>query len=518
MISEWLIILGMREVPTETSKVRYWYSRALSHLREMRVAKLAGLFPKREGWSNVVEHELVEAEAVDVLAEMLGLPGDERESLNKAASLHDVYKRKEREWFKQFGVQGAHRAEREQTEFLRDQDYDDEVIRLTQLVGGYALGYFIEDLGAAKLQLKKDLKLSELIIHYIDDVTLNSDLVTLEERAAYVKKRYKEEDEKARELFAGRTGTKVMLEIGRQIEERLANMVGVYPPEGLPKYIKQKILERIEARWLEGVGMEAANAAAQIFQELGERGKRQVGVNRFGEPVLLADLKCEEVVLNVLKKSGLPIKVICEEHGEVVLGEGEPKYLAVLDGIDGTRQYLSEDNPYRVFGTLLGIFGNTDPKYKEAIASFAMEHSAQKLFIALKHQGTFMLKDGKRERIILQGPSGVSPSLKMFGDAESRYTKQLSSYRVVQTNSAAQNFIALLRGSADVVSLYTLKGNLEEAVFYLMIKEAGGVMIKSDDGRNLGDEKYLEFGRGEDHQGIVACATPQLASAILGLA
>lgn len=508
----------MSEVSAETSKVRYWYSRALSHLKEMRAAKLAGLFPKKEGWRNVVEHELVEADEARVLAYDLGLPDDEQENLENAASLHDVYKRKEREWFNEFGVQGAHRAEREQAEFLRDLGYNDEVIRLTQLVGGYALGYFIEDLGAENLQLKKDLKLSDLIIHYVDDITLGSDLVTLEERAAYVRERYKEEDEKAREIFAGRTGTEVMLEVGRQIEEKIASVLGVSPHEDLPKYIKQKIQERIETRRLGGVCMEAAKAAAWIFQDLGEGGKQEVGTNRFGEPILLADLKCEEAVLNVLKKSGLSIKVICEEHGEVVLGEGEPKYLAVLDGIDGTRQYLSEDSPYRVFGTLLGIFANTDPRYNEAVASFAMDHSSGRLFMALKDQGAYMLKDGKREKITLQGPSDFNENLKMFGDAESRYTRQLVPYHVVQTNSAAQNFIALLNGSADVVSLYTLKGNLEEAVFYLMIKEAGGVIVKSNDGKDLGDEKYLEFGQAEGHKGVVACATPELASAILELA
>lgn len=502
---------------SETPRVRYWYGRALSHLREMRAAKLAGLFPKKEGYRNVVGHMLVEEQGADVLAEMLGLPGDERESLDKAASLHDVYKRKEREWFKEFGVQGARKAEREQPEFLKGLGYDAETIRLTELVGGYSLEYFVEDPNAHKLELKKDLKLSEMIIHYVDDVTLNSDLVPLEERIAYVKERYREEDEGGRQIFAGRLYSDVAYEVSRQIEEKFARMLKVSPPSDLPKYIKQKIEERIETKRLEGVCMEAANAAAQIFQELGEQGKHEVGTNRFGEPILLADLKCEEAVLNVLKKTGLPMKVICEEHGEVVLGEDEPKYLAVLDGIDGTRQYLSEDSPNRVFGTLLGIFPNTDPRYKEAIASFAMDHSSGRLFMALKGQGTFMLKDGKRERIILQGPFDFNENLKMFGDAESRYTKQLVPYRVVQTNSATQNFIALLNGSADVVSLYTLKGNLEEAVFYLMIKEAGGVIVKSDDGKDLGNEKYLEFGQGGDHRGIIACATPQLASAILGL-
>ena len=72
----------------------------------MRVAKTTGLFPKSEGWRNVVEHELVGAEAADVLAEALSLPKPERDNLYTAAILHDAYKRREIELAREKGASG----------------------------------------------------------------------------------------------------------------------------------------------------------------------------------------------------------------------------------------------------------------------------------------------------------------------------------------------------------------------------------------------------------------------------
>lgn len=224
----------------------YWQQRSLSHLREMRAAKLAGLFPKKEGWRNVVEHELVEAEAADVLGEAVGLAEIERKSLYSSALLHDVYKRREREAFKQKGAEAAQETDEKQAAFLESLGYTKEVAELTQLAGGYSLAHFLEDPSTENLVLKKDLPLADLILHYVDDITLGSDLVPLKERIAYVKEKYKEEDEKGKELYGGRLPSDVSYEVSRQIQKKLAGIIGV-DAETLPNWIKRKIEERINA-------------------------------------------------------------------------------------------------------------------------------------------------------------------------------------------------------------------------------------------------------------------------------
>lgn len=231
---------------SESKKTNYWRKRALGHMREMRAAKLAGLFPKSEGWRNVVEHELVEFEAFDVLAEAVGLEESEKRKGATAALLHDVFKRKEREAYAKSGAEGAKEADQEQAEFIKSLGYEGDIAELAGLAGGYSLPHFLEDLKTKALTLKKDIPLVELIVHYVDDITLGSDLVLLKDKVNHVKEKYKEEDDEGRAIFGGRLPSDVQYEVGGQIEARLAQMIGIDEPETMPLWIKTKIEERIE--------------------------------------------------------------------------------------------------------------------------------------------------------------------------------------------------------------------------------------------------------------------------------
>lgn len=238
----------MSEGVKEKQQTKYWQKRSLQHLPEMRAAKAAGLFPKKEGWSNVVEHEIVEAEACDVLADALGLPSTERTQLRDAAALHDVFKRREKELMEKMGPSGYDVGQEEEAKFLKERGYSEEIIRLARSVGHSSLFPMIKDPKAPQLKVREDIDLSTLIIHYIDDITLNSDLVPLNQRIDYLEKnpRYTETNEQGRAVFAGRAYFEVQREVSRQIEERFARILGVEPPEKLPEWIKTKIAERIE--------------------------------------------------------------------------------------------------------------------------------------------------------------------------------------------------------------------------------------------------------------------------------
>lgn len=88
-------------------KTNFWAKRALNAISIMRDSRETGLFPKSEGWRNVIEHELVEAEAADVLGEMLGLLDKDRQNLRTAALIHDIFKRKEIEEYSKLGPGGV---------------------------------------------------------------------------------------------------------------------------------------------------------------------------------------------------------------------------------------------------------------------------------------------------------------------------------------------------------------------------------------------------------------------------
>lgn len=229
---------------------RYFQKRSLAYLSQMRDAKIRGLFPKSEGWRNVVEHEIVEAEACDVLAEELHLAEEIRRNINLAASVHDINKRREIELMRKVGYLGYDRGQSDQDDFLKERGYSEEVVDLAGSVGSGSLFEFLVDSKAGELQVREDLPLSKLIVHYVDDIVLRNNIVPLKERIAYLLTvpGYNELNEAGRKDFNGKTAFEVQFEVSRQIEQRLAGLLNIDPPESLPDFIKGKIEGRIKAQ------------------------------------------------------------------------------------------------------------------------------------------------------------------------------------------------------------------------------------------------------------------------------
>lgn len=229
----------MSEQSLDKSKTKYWQRRSLHSLPEMRRNKETGLFPKSEGWRNVVEHELVEAEAADVLAEKLGLSEETRNTLRVAALLHDVHKRKEIEKARKEGPSGFDESAKEQSLWLKSLNYSREVIDLTESVGHTSFKEFIENFDSIPIAKK--------IMHYVDDIVLNSDIVPLNIRVNALEEnpRYKELNEQGRLVLGGRTYSEVQREISQKIEQEFAPKLGVENPSDIPAFIKKCIEIRI---------------------------------------------------------------------------------------------------------------------------------------------------------------------------------------------------------------------------------------------------------------------------------
>lgn len=220
-------------------KRRFWSHRALAAMSIMRQSKETGLLPKSEGWSNVIEHELVEAEAVDVLGEKLGLSDEERQNLRTAALLHDVFKRREIEKARKEGPQSFDESAVEQVEWIRSLGYPEEIIELIESVAHTSFEKFDKDFNTISTARK--------IIHYVDDITLGNNIVSLNERIASLEANheYRKLNERGKEVFNGKTYFEVQREISKKIEAEFAPRLGVSDPAAIPEYIKNCINDRI---------------------------------------------------------------------------------------------------------------------------------------------------------------------------------------------------------------------------------------------------------------------------------
>jgi len=252
-------------------------------------------------------------------------------------------------------------------------------------------------------------------------------------------------------------------------------------------------LEKERISEIEKIGISALEAARVVHNSLGISGRERVQTNQFGEEALKADIACEQAVLEVLRHSGLSFIVNSEEHGLITIGRN-PQLYALLDGIDGTESARP--------GTMFGIFSSTDPTYEKYLFSGIADHSRQEILTAVKGHGAFVrTADGMIRKL----PSSEETELEegriysyaslfpQFGLDGSRFEKALEKFSPTYINSTAAHYADLVSGRADVVIECTRKGNLELSA-YGLVREVGGV-ICDEKGRDIGEQKYLEFGQ-----------------------
>ncbi len=252
---------------------------------------------------------------------------------------------------------------------------------------------------------------------------------------------------------------------------------------------------------IEEIGIEALKAAKRVHDELGEDGLTPVpSPNQFGERALKADVEAESAVIKYLRESGLPIRVISEEHGITNLSK-KPKFLGILDGIDGTSQFIAGRCTLR-YAAMLGIASGVNPRYEDCLFSGIMEHSTNRLWIGIRGQGSFLVDpEGNRTQIHASSRTVFDDSTKIYSmspeynDTAIKYLPAL--VRKFKTQLPLSEAIALAdiaSGKADLIIEATRKGNVEQAAAFRLVTEAGGVMVDIT-GRSIGAQKYLQWGQ-----------------------
>lgn len=268
------------------------------------------------------------------------------------------------------------------------------------------------------------------------------------------------------------------------------------------------------------IGILALREAKIVHDQLGEGGLTVISSpNQFNEQALKADVEAEKAVLRSLRESGLPIRVISEEHGTTNLSE-KSTLLGVLDGIDGTSQYKKGRGRLR-YATMLGIASGTDPRYSDYLFSGIMEHGANRLWIGIRNQGSFLVDpNGNRTQIHTSSRLVFDNSTKTYS-MQPEYNATSRKYltglgKKFQTQlpwSAAIEYVDIASGEFDLGAEATRKGNLEQMIAFGLITEAGGVMVDIN-GRSIADQKYLLWGQQKSLL-LVTASTPELAKDFL---
>lgn len=272
---------------------------------------------------------------------------------------------------------------------------------------------------------------------------------------------------------------------------------------------------------LKEIGILALQEANKTHDKLGEKGEKIIQKNAYGDTALKVDIEAEKAIIEILKNKGVPIRIISEEHGIVGLCD-DPKYFGILDGLDGSKQYLRARGKSR-YGTMFGIFSGVNPSYNDYLFSGIMEHSGRKLIYAAKGEGSHLLAEGTTA-IQCSKRKDFEADTRIFIDQHGQdekwhkfmyetFTKKLPGFTLNWLGSSAIYYVDLSIGETDLVLECTRKGNLEIAIAYGLITESGGVMVTLD-GKSVGPKKYLEFGQ-DQYVPIISACTKDLANSFI---
>lgn len=273
-----------------------------------------------------------------------------------------------------------------------------------------------------------------------------------------------------------------------------------------------------ERQRIVGIALDALLATRQLHDRLGVAGEETVQKNQFGETALRIDVESEKTIIEAFRKSGLPIRIVSEEHGITSLSEN-PEFLAVLDGLDGTKTYREQRGAGR-YGTMLGIYSGNHPKYEDYLFGGVAEHGLNRLIFASKGNGAFIRQQERDTPIKTSGLKGIDNQTKYGVDEyfefnRNLYLPVLQRAKQIREFSAESRYVDVAAGDADLGLESSRKGNLEIAAAYGIIREAGGVIV-DENGKDIGSQEYERFGQ-DSQIPIITAATPELAQQLVEL-
>lgn len=282
-----------------------------------------------------------------------------------------------------------------------------------------------------------------------------------------------------------------------------------------------------EVNFLKQTTVKLLKNTYQLHYQLGEEGKVVGSFNQFGESSLTADWEAEETVINGCRSAGIPIVISSEEHGEVTVGEN-PRYRGILDGIDGTNAYRMETGPY---GTMFAIYEGVNPRYRDYLAAGIIEYPTGRILLAARNQGAFVLADNQSHPVATSNKINLDPQqtriyidggfefnkrlyVPKFGNFDNAYLGNIDN-RGEPWGVSSMYYFRLATAETDVVLECTRKRNLEIAVAYGILNEAGRVMVDGD-GESIADRRYLEFGQGaNEYLPVISAATRPLVDKVV---
>ncbi len=218
------------------SKSKYFSDLALSHLNEIRLSVKGGKLSERDGWRNVVEHQLVQLAAAEALCKILNLPLSARKKMEKVAATHDWRMRLDKR-----------PEDFDELDLLWGEELQARVNPDLDLLFATGPEFLVRVVNGKATFL-------ELLQFYLDDICKGSEIVSFDERVSEVEARRQDlnSDPALTARLGGRKYWDVERETGHKVENTIFPILRkrghlLRKPSDIPLLIKNQIEEKYKA-------------------------------------------------------------------------------------------------------------------------------------------------------------------------------------------------------------------------------------------------------------------------------
>ena len=210
-----------------------------------------------------------------------------------------------------------------------------------------------------------------------------------------------------------------------------------------------------------------------------KKAKEIVGKGAGGDLTRYIDALAEECAIMVLKKNNISCILVSEESGTKKIGDN-PKNYVVLDPIDGTNNALRR-LPF--FCTSIAL--STGPNLNNVELGFVMNLSNKETFFAEKNHGAYRGKTCLKPSLITNVTNAII-SVELSLPHNQQHLKRLTPLllnlpRVRHLGATALEICYVASGALEAfIDLRNIARSVDLAAAYIIIKEAGGLMVTPD--------------------------------------
>ena len=219
------------------------------------------------------------------------------------------------------------------------------------------------------------------------------------------------------------------------------------------------------------LAVEAGDKIMEIYQT-----DFDVALKDDQSPVTLADQLAEEIILKGLQQTFQGLPIVAEEEAAAGRIPDIDTHFALVDPLDGTREFLNRNGAFTVNIALI--------EKSQPIAGVVHAPALERTFIGDVDNGAFEIKDGEKQNIFVrqakQDTLCAVASRSHRDEQTNQFIKQAKVQEIVSIGSSLK-FCLLAAGEADIYPRFGRTMEWDTAAGHAVLRAAGGSVTKQDD-------------------------------------